>query len=144
MAKQLNIFLENRPGRLKSVTEALSDKKINIIAFTIQDRGDFGLMKLIVDNPQDAYLALSETGYACALKNTLLICIKDKPGNLNKLSSILLKHKINIIDAHGFAISSSKQGVCSLEVNERDFTKASKVLEKEGFKVLTEKESCRI
>ena len=48
MAKQLTIFLENRPGRMKSISDVLLENNLNIWAFTIQDRGEFGLMKLIV------------------------------------------------------------------------------------------------
>jgi hypothetical protein len=49
MAKQLTIFVENRAGRLKSITENLRNSGIDIRAFTIQDRGEYGLLKLIVD-----------------------------------------------------------------------------------------------
>ncbi|MDD2702789.1 MAG: acetolactate synthase, partial [Candidatus Omnitrophica bacterium] len=96
MAKQLHIFLENRPGRLESVTQELCKNKINIIAFTIQDRGDFGLMKLAVNKPEQAYLALADKGYACALKEVVFISVPDRPGNLARLASLLLKNKVNI------------------------------------------------
>jgi hypothetical protein len=138
MPKQLNVFVENRPGRLKSVTEALSKNRINIIAFTVQDRKDFGLMKLIVDKPKQAYLALADKGYACALRDILAISVKDKPGNLYKLTALLFKHKINIIDAHGFVIEPDKQGICCLEVDTKDTKKLKKILAKQGFKSLEE------
>lgn len=136
MAKQLNIFVENRPGRVKSVTEVLSAHNVNIKAFTVQDRGEFGLMKLIVDKPQAAYLALADKGFASAQKDVLAVSIKDKPGNLCKLTAALLEHKINILDAHGYAVESTKQGVCYLELAPTDLEAGKKVLEKEGFKVL--------
>ena len=136
MAKQINVFIENKPGRLKAVTEVLSDAKININAFTIQDRGDFGLIKLIVNDPEKAYLALADKGYACAVKDVMVISPKDKIGNLARLSDILLKNKINIIDSYGFVIESEKKGVCYLELNIDDLKKAKRILDKEGFKVL--------
>jgi len=140
MAKQLNIFVENKPGRLKSVTEILCKNNINIIAFTIQDRGDFGVIKLLVDKPDQAYLSLADKGYACALKDILLISIKDKPGNLHKLTNILLNHNINVADTHGFVMEPNKQGICCLEVEGQ--SKIKKILEKEGFKVLEENKLC--
>jgi len=136
MAKQINVFIENKPGRLKAVTEVLSDAKININAFTIQDRGDFGLIKLIVNDPEKAYLALADKGYACAVKDVMVISPKDKIGNLARLSDILLKNRINIIDSYGFVIESEKKGVCYLELNTDDLKKAKRILDKEGFKVL--------
>ena len=60
MAKQLHIFVENSPGRLKAITENLQKIGANIRAFAIQDRGDFGLMKLIVSDPEQAHLALAD------------------------------------------------------------------------------------
>lgn len=136
MAKQLNIFIENKPGRLKSITEILFNKKINIISFTVQDRGDFGLMKLLVNKPDEAYLALADKGYACALKDIVAVSIKDKPGNLFKLASVLLEHKINVVDTHGFVIDPTKNGICCLEVT--DTAKIKKLLQKKGFKILDE------
>ncbi|MCX5687971.1 MAG: acetolactate synthase [Candidatus Omnitrophica bacterium] len=136
MAKQLNVFIENKPGRLKAVTEVLANNKININAFTIQDRGDFGLIKLIVGDSEKAYLALADKGYACAIKDIMIISPKDKIGNLSRLSEVLLKNNINIIDSYGFVIESEKKGICYLELNTDDLKKAKRILDKEGFKVL--------
>ncbi len=137
MAKLLNVFIDNRPGRLNSVTRILTDKKINIVAFTIQDRGDFGMMKLMVDYPDKAHLVLANEGFACALKEALFISIKDKPGNLYKLTSVLLKNKVNIIDAHGF-VGVERRGVCCLEFEAKNMKKAANLLSKSGFKILAD------
>ena len=91
-------------------------------------------MKLLVDKAEQAYLALADKGFACALKEVLLISIKDKPGNLHKLTALLLKHKINIIDAHGFVLSPGKEGICCLELS--DMQNAQGLLVKEGFKII--------
>jgi hypothetical protein len=138
MAQQINVFLENKPGRLEAIAAVLLKAKINIIAFTIQDRGDFGLMKLLVHKPQQAYLALADKGFACAVKEVLAISVKDKPGNLHRLAKVLMKNKVNIVDAHGFVTGSYKQGVCCLDCAAADTKKISKILAKEGFKVLSE------
>jgi hypothetical protein len=145
MAKQLNIFVENRPGRLTSITGILSESGLNIRAFTIQDRGDFGLMKLIVDKPQQAYLVLADRGFACALKDIVAIAIDDKPGNLHKLTSVLLEHEVNVLDAHGFVVEPDKRGICCLEVeNIKDNESLKQLIEKEGFTVLGEEELYQI
>lgn len=136
MAKQLNIFIENKPGRLKSITDILLNSNINILAFTLQDRKDFGLVKLLVNKPEQAYLALADKGYACALKDILAVSIKDKPGNLHKLTTILFDNNINVIDAHGFVIQPNKQGICCIEVE--NAAKIKELVEKEGFTVLEE------
>jgi len=134
MAKELNIFVENRPGRLRSVAHVLSDNKINVRTMTLQDRGEYGLMKLIVDKPDAAKLALADKGFACAVKEILAISLKDKPGSFLQLADVFLKHSVNILDAYGFVIQSSKEAVFCIEV--KDAAGIKKILIKEGFKVL--------
>jgi hypothetical protein len=134
MAKELNIFVENRPGRLRSVAEVLSQSKINVRTMTLQDRGEFGLMKMIVNKPQEALLALQDKGFACALKDILAIALKDKPGSFLRLADLLYTHKVNVLDAYGFVIESNKQAVFCVEV--KDMENIRKILQKEGFDLL--------
>lgn len=140
MAKQLNIFIENRPGRLRSITEKLSRCQVNIRAFAMQDRGDYGLVKLILDKPEEAHLALSEMGVACAIKDVLAISIPDRPGNMHRLTVALADHNINVIDAYAFVLEPSKTGVCCLEIDNLKATNAAHVVEAAGFKALSDKE----
>lgn len=136
MAKEVNIFIENRPGRLKSVAEILAENNINVRTMALQDRGEFGLMKLIVDKPDKANLALKDKGFASALKDIVAILLEDKPGNFNKLMSFFDQHNINILDAYGFVLESNKQAVFCVEVKEPASIK--NILKKEGFNILEE------
>ncbi len=136
MAQELNIFVENRPGRLRSVAQVLSEAKVNVRTMTMSDRGEYGLMKLIVDKPAQAHSALVDKGFACALKDILAIELKDKPGSFLALAELLYKHKVNVLDAYGFVIESSKRAVFCVEV--KDLEKIKKVLSKEGFDILDE------
>ncbi len=140
MAKQLNVFVENRPGRLESVAKSLRNSDINVRAFAIQDRGDFGLMKLIVDKPKQAQLALAEQGFACAMKDTLAVSVPDQPGNLHKLMAALAENQINIIDAYGFVLDPSKQGVCCVEIENLPQTNAAQAVEDAGFTILEDEQ----
>ncbi|MEM4575727.1 MAG: ACT domain-containing protein, partial [Archaeoglobaceae archaeon] len=56
--KQISVFVENKPGRLASVTGVLFEKGINLRAFMIADAGDFGIIRMVVDRTNDAYKAL--------------------------------------------------------------------------------------
>ncbi|MCM8784313.1 MAG: ACT domain-containing protein [Candidatus Omnitrophica bacterium] len=138
MFKQINIFVENRPGRVNSIAKVLSENNINIIIFTIQDRGDFGMVKLLVDKPEQAQLILAEAGFAVALKDICVVSIEDKVGNLYKLTKILLEHKVNIIDAHGF-IGPNKKGICCLEIEDLGLG-LEKILSQSGFSIVSEEE----
>ncbi len=142
MAKQLTIFVENRPGRIKAVAETLCEAGLNVWAFTIQDRGQFGLMKVIVDKPKDAQLALEDTGHACALKDVLAVTAADQAGNLNKLAGIFLRHEVNIADAYGFVppVDAKKEGICFIELKDGFDCDIEGVLKKEGFTILSDEE----
>lgn len=140
MAKQLTIFVENRPGRLKAISENLNKNHIDIRAFTIQDRGDYGLLRLIVDKPNDAYLALADVGCACALKDVLAVSVPDEPGNFHKLTSALAAEGINIRDAYGFVVQPHKTGICCMEVEQPQLAKAAQVARQAGFTVLENEE----
>jgi hypothetical protein len=140
MAKQLTIFVENRAGRLKAISENLCKNHIDIRAFTIQDRGDYGLLRLIVDKPNDAYLALADVGCACALKDVLAVSVSDQPGNFHRLTSALAADGINITDAYGFVLQPNKTGVCCMEIESSQLAKAAQVVRQAGFAVLEDEE----
>ncbi len=136
MAKQVTIFLENRPGRIKSVADILLENKLNVWAFTIQDRGEFGLMKVIVDKPKQAHLALVEKGFACAIREVVAISAKDKTGNLEKLTRTLLENEVNIADAYGFVSPHDRQGMCFLELKNPKNSNLAGILGAAGFDIL--------
>ena len=140
MAKQLTIFVENRPGRLSSIAKNLQENNIDIRAFTIQDRGDYGLVKFIVNNPSQAYLALANLGCACALKEIIAISIPDKVGNFELLTSALADNNINVKDAYGFVLQTNLKGVCCLEIDEAQSAQAQKVISSAGFTILKDDE----
>lgn len=140
MAKQLTIFVENRPGRLKTITDNLLKSNIDIRAFTIQDRGDYGLLRLIVDKPNEAYLALADLGCACALKDILAISVPDQPGNFHRLTCALAEHNVNVIDAYGFVLQPHRTGVCCMEIDQPQLMKAEEIVTGAGFTVLEDEE----
>jgi len=140
MAKQLTIFVENRPGRLSAVAKSLHENGIDIRAFTIQDRGDYGLVKLIVSNPNQAYLSLANLGCACALKDIMAISVPDRVGNFELLTSALAQNNINVKDAYGFVLQPHQKGVCCLEIDESQSAAAQKVIQAVGFSILKDDE----
>jgi hypothetical protein len=140
MAKQLTIFVENRPGRLQSISENLYRSHIDIRAFTIQDRGDYGLLRCIVDKPNDAYLALADLGCACALKDVLAVSVPDQPGNFHKLTSALAQNNINVLDAYGFVLQPHRTGICCMEIDKPQLAKAEEIIRAAGFTVLGDEE----
>jgi len=138
MAEQINIFVENKPGKLTSITQILTDHEINIRAIVIADREKFGIIKLLVDNPHKAQHALTEQGYASALKKVIAVAVQDKPGGLHNLLLILSNKGVNILDAYGFVIHSQKESVLCIEADKLE--EAELIIENSGFKVLSDSE----
>lgn len=138
MAEQITVFVENKPGRLTGITQILAENDINIRAIVVNDRDQFGIIKVLTDNPQKANHALSTSGYACALKKVLPIAVEDRPGGLFRLTQQLSERGINIIDSYGFVIEPRKEAVLCVEVKDYDGTKSA--LESKGYRILESSE----
>jgi hypothetical protein len=131
---QLSIFAENKPGRLAAVTQVLAKEKINIRATTIATSDTFGVINLIVDDPSRAQAALTKVGMTVSLTSVLAVVIPDQPGGLDKLTQLLFAERININNAYGFVLESSRKAVFVVSVDQIE--KAEKLLEKNGFQTL--------
>ncbi|HDQ03239.1 MAG TPA: hypothetical protein ENN23_01490 [Deltaproteobacteria bacterium] len=137
IAYQLSIFAENKPGKLAAVTDVLNREKINIRATTIATADTFGVVNLIVDDPQRAEAALSKAGMTVHLREVLAVLIPDKPGGLDALTQLLYKEKINVNNAYGFVLEGSKSAVFVVDVDQME--KTEKLMEEKGFKTLDTK-----
>ncbi|MEI7639646.1 MAG: ACT domain-containing protein [Syntrophus sp. (in: bacteria)] len=134
IASQLSIFSENKPGKLATVTGILAKEKVNIRATTISTSDTFGVINLIVDDPERAQAALTKTGMLVKIRRVLAVLLDDQPGGLNKLAQLLAKEDINVNNAYGFVLENRVSAVFVLDVDQPE--KAEKIIEKKGFKTL--------
>jgi len=134
IARQLSVFAENKPGSLARVTRVLSREKINIRATTISTSDAFGVINLIVDDPDAAYKALSAEGIMVTMKDVLAVLIDDRPGGLDRLIQLLYNEKLNINNAYGFVLEAAKSAVFVLDIEQMQ--KALEIIKKAGYKVL--------
>ena len=84
IVEQISIFLENKTGRLVEVTKALADAGVNIRALSLADTSDFGILRLIVDKPEESLAALHEKGMTVSLTDVIAVQIIDEPGGFAK------------------------------------------------------------
>lgn len=133
-AYQLSIFAENKSGKLARVTGVLARENINIRATTIATADTFGIINLIVDDPKRAEKALADAGMTVHLREILAVLIPDVPGGLDHLMQLLYQEGININNAYGFVLESSKQAVFVVDVDQMQ--KTEKLLEEKGFTTL--------
>lgn len=93
---QISVFLENKSGRLADVTKVLADGDINLRAMTIADTADFGILRVVVNNPDKAAQLLEEHGFTIRITKVLGIEIDDKPGGLHKIMELFKENGLNI------------------------------------------------
>ena len=84
MIKQVNVFVENRQGRVCDVIEILAQKGVNILTLSIADTTDYGVMRLIVDKPYTAQKAISEAGFIAKVTHVIAVKVDHTPGELAK------------------------------------------------------------
>ncbi len=142
MAHQINVFAQNKPGRLEQLTKTLLDSNINIRAITITGMEDFGVVKLLVDNPEKAYQALIKEGFTAYMKEIIAVIMRDQPGGLHEICQAMGTRGINIEDAYGFVVQDMKTALLVMEVEK--IPEAEKVLVDSGFKVLSDEELYQI
>ena len=89
MVKQLSIFVSNEMGGMKKITKILADTNIDIIALSIADTSDYGVLRLIVDDPNKALEGLKAQGVTATLTDVIAVEVADEPGGLHKIMSAL-------------------------------------------------------
>ena len=107
-AKQLTIFIENRTGRLCEVLNVLKSNNINILSMSLADTTEFGLLRLIVDNPALGKEKLTESGFSSLLSDVSIIKIPHKAGSLQELLSIIDQNGVNIEYMYGLSIEAEQ------------------------------------
>ncbi|UQZ90465.1 amino acid-binding protein [Deltaproteobacteria bacterium Smac51] len=121
--EQLSIFLENKPGRLAEVAEALARTKINIRALSLADTDDFGVLRLIADRPEEAKAALREDGFSAQVSEVLAVEVPDHPGGLGRILSAFDKAGVNVEYMYA-CVSRPRQDVAIMIFRLDDLAKA--------------------
>jgi len=102
MFKQITVFLENKPGRLAEVTGCLADGNINLHALSLADTTDFGILRLIVSNPEKALSVLRENNFMVKTTEVLAVAMGHSPGSLHKILRELKELDISIEYMYAF------------------------------------------
>jgi len=136
--KQISIFLENKSGRLAQVTKVMGENDINIRALSIADTTDFGVLRLIVNDPDRAYRVLKEAGFTASATEVIAVEVTDEPGGLAEVLKLLERFNINIEYLYAFVKKASNAALVVFRVEQLD--KAVKVLLENNIRILGENE----
>lgn len=118
--QQISVFLENKSGRLAQLTQTLGDAGINIRALSIADTSDFGILRLIVSKPEDAYNVLKNAGFTVSITEVIAVEVKDTPGGLGAVLKLLEAAGINIEYLYAFLEKSSDDALVVFRVEQLD------------------------
>ena len=128
IVQQLAVFLENKPGALAMVCDALAAAKINIFGLSVSDTTDHSVVRMVVSNSEKAIGIFEEHGALVVENDVLMIQNDNKPGSLSRIARSLAAKKINIDYGYLASMPSAKRGLLILRVT--DPKKALAVLKK--------------
>lgn len=137
--KQLSVFMENREGRLEKATEVLKSQGINILSLSMADTTEYGMLRMVVSDPELAKTALRENGFSAMLTDVLAVKLEDKVGELHKLTHILCTQGINV--EYMYALSSADRR--AMIVKASDGAAAAEALKAGGLELYDNQEMCR-
>ena len=134
LIKQLSVFLENRLGRFSQIAKIFSEAGINMKAFTVSENAEFGVLHLIVSDPEKACALLREKSFAATLNDVICLQCPDVPGALEVALAAITEAGISIEYMYAFAQGST----ASVIIRPNDLDKCVEVLSENKFKTLTQ------
>lgn len=135
--KQLSVFIENREGRLEEVLDVLKQSGVNIVSLSLADTSEYGLLRLLVNNPEAGKNALRENGFSAMLTDVLGVKLCHRVGYLQELLEVICKNGINI--EYMYALSTGTDDA-SIVIKTSDLEKAAEILKETDVELVTQEE----
>uniref|UniRef100_A0A7V4DGP4 ACT domain-containing protein n=1 Tax=Candidatus Caldatribacterium californiense TaxID=1454726 RepID=A0A7V4DGP4_9BACT len=132
--KQISVFLENKPGSLYAVLKRLKEWNVNLRALSLADTAEFGVLRFIVEHPEDLVARLKEENFAATLTEVLAVGVEDRPGGLCDVVEVLTKAGISIEYLYAFVSPKGDRAYVVLRVE--DLETAKSILEEKGIPVI--------
>jgi hypothetical protein len=140
--KQISIFLENKEGRLKKAINILSKNNINIRALSIADTSEFGILRLIVPEPEKAQDKLEEKNFVVKVNEVIAVEVPDQPGGLDSILNILYDSKINVEYLYAFVEKNEDKAIVVIKTENIDEGIAA--LEESNIKIMSAEDVNRL
>ena len=117
LIQQISVFIENQPGRLAEVTDVLAESTVDITALSLADTSDFGILRLIVDKPDAAQMALKEAGLIVKSTEVLAVAMDDQPGGLSAVLHTISNAGISVEYMYAFVSKTDGKAVVVMRVD---------------------------
>ena len=137
--KQISVFLENKPGKLKEMTGVLAVNNVDMRALSLAETKDFGIARLVVDDVFNAVNILKEADFVASLTSVLAVAVPDEPGGLDKLLQIFSDAQVNIEYMYAF-IGGKDTKHAYMIFRVADTKAAEGKLAGKGLKILTQED----
>ena len=131
--RQLSVFLENKKGTLHEITDVLAKADIDLRSMCIADTSDYGIVRIIADDPERAKDVLSEAGHIANVREVTAFAVPDCPGGLAKVLSILEENSVDI--EYMYAFLGRTEGKALMVLKADDEVKLEKVLMENGVEL---------
>ena len=135
---QISVFLENKKGRLYDAIRILGEKGIDIKTLTIAENEDFGVLRMIVNHPEQSLEVLKAHNFVASITEIVAVEVEDHPGGLAKVLKVLDENKINIEYMYAFVEKCADKAVLVFRFDDMD--KAIDILTKNGIRVVGKKD----
>ena len=133
--RQVSVFIENKSGRLSDVIEFLGDNGINIRALSLADTSDFGILRLIVNDPERAYNLLREKDFTVGSTDVIAVAVPDNPGGLASVLKLLKDHDVSVEYMYAYVEHSTDYAVMIFRFEDTD--KTLELLKSNNVKLLS-------
>lgn len=138
MMKQLSVFVLNEIGSISKVTTVLKENQINLKAIASFDSPDFGILRIVVDQPEKAKDVLTAKGFAVKVSEVVAVELEDRPGGLDSMLCTIADENITVNYIYSFVLRNQKSPL--MVVNTNDLEKTEKILNAHGFQVASQQE----
>ena len=133
--KQLSVFVENKEGKLREITDILAKAGIDIRALSIADTIEFGILRLIVRDPHKAKALLEKNGFVATINDVVGVEINDRPGGLAEIVRLFAERDINMEYMYAFLTRTENKAYLVVRVD--DASEVENLLESEKIRILT-------
>lgn len=134
---QISMFLESKPGHLSRALNNFEAHDINVRGYSASDTGDYGIVRFIVDKPEQALKVLKEAGAAAKLSEVLCLKLEDKPGELARIMGVLSDCGINV--AYSYSLISTY-----IALSVENISQAESLLSKAPVELLTQEQIAQL
>lgn len=137
---QISVFIENKPGNIADFTSFLAKNEIDMRAFQIADSSDYGIIRIITDDPFNTLTLLKDNNWICKLTHVIGVKLPDKPGAMANAMNILAAENISVDYVYAFLARGTDDALMVFRVKDEETDNVARLLAKNGMKIIDQED----